>query len=53
MEIRHGAQATSGRKANATDWISYQGLQPLLQKLKEGETLKPHRLGEWFVILSS
>ena len=28
------------------------GLQPLLQKLKEGETLKPHRLGEWFVILS-
>ena len=28
------------------------GLQPLLQKLKEGETLKPHRLGDWFVILS-
>lgn len=27
-------------------------LQPLLRKLKPGEVLKPHRLGDWFVIMS-
>lgn len=27
-------------------------LHPLLRKLKPGEVLKPHRMGDWFVIMS-
>lgn len=29
-----------------------QPLHPLLRKLKSGEVLKPHQLGDWFVIVS-
>ena len=28
------------------------GLHPLLRKLKPGEVLKPHRMGEWYVLLT-
>ena len=27
------------------------GLHPLLSKLKPGEVLKPHKMGEWFVVI--
>ena len=27
------------------------GLHPLLRKLKPGEVLKPHKMGEWFVVV--
>ena len=28
------------------------GLHPLIRKLKPGEVLKPHKMGEWFVVVS-